>query len=73
MPAYMRTDRADLRLTLFNGAEILDVQLATTPQEASRIAIMMLSSRDALHHGDNLTVRHADVESPPIVPFEEAQ
>jgi hypothetical protein len=73
MPVYVRADRGDLRLTLSNGDEILDVQLAATPQEASRVAIMMLSSRDALDHGDTLTVRHADEESPPLAPFSGAQ
>jgi hypothetical protein len=37
---------------VFYGDEVLDVQTAATPQEANRIAIMMLSSRDALSHGD---------------------
>jgi hypothetical protein len=61
MPAYTRTGRStDLRLILFNSGDILDVQLAATPQEASRVAIMMLSSRDALNHGDTLTIRDAD-------------
>jgi hypothetical protein len=70
MPAYTRTGRStDLRLILFNGGDILDVQLAATAQEASRVAIMMLSSRDALNHGDTLTIRNVDEESPPLVPF----
>ena len=69
MPAYARTDRGgDLRLTLSNDDEVLDVQHAATPQEASRIAIMMLSSRDALNHGDTLSVRNADDESQPVAP-----
>ena len=70
MPAYARTGRnGDLCLTLSNDDEVLDVQHAATPQEASRIAIMMLSSRDVLNHGDTLTVRNADEESPPLAPF----
>jgi hypothetical protein len=69
MPAYARNDRGDLRLTLTNGGEVIDAQLAATPQEASRIAIMMLSSRDVLNHGDTLTVTNADEESSPLVPF----
>jgi hypothetical protein len=74
MPVYARTDRSgDLRLTLSNGDEVLDVQLAATPQEASRVAIMMLSSRDALNHGDSLIVSNADEESPPLVPFSGAR
>jgi hypothetical protein len=64
MPVYVRSGYGDLRLTLFNGDEVLDVQTAATPQEASRVAIMMLSSRDALNHGDTLTVRNADDEEP---------
>jgi hypothetical protein len=66
MPVYAPTHRGDLRLTLSNGGELLDVQLAATPQEASRVAIMMLASRDALNHGDTLAVRNADEESPPF-------
>jgi hypothetical protein len=64
MPTSTRTDRGDLRLTLSNGSEVIDVQIAATPQEANRVAIMMLASRDALNHGDALTVRHAEEESP---------
>jgi hypothetical protein len=71
MPVYTRTDRdGDLRLTLCNGDEVLDVQHAATPHEASRVAIMMLSSRDVLNHGDVLTVRNAVEESPPLAPLE---
>jgi hypothetical protein len=70
MPVYARTERdGDLRVVLFNGDDVLDDQLASTPQEASRVAIMMLSSRDVLNHGDTLTVRNADEESPPLAPF----
>lgn len=69
MPAYARTERkGDLRLTLSNGDEVFDVQHAATPQEANRVAIMMLSSREELNHGDTLAVQHADEESPPLVP-----
>jgi hypothetical protein len=44
MPVFIRTDRGDL-LTLSNRGEVLDTQLAATPQEANRVAIMMLASR----------------------------
>jgi hypothetical protein len=37
----------DLRLTLFNSDEVRDGQTAATPREASPIAVMMLSSKDA--------------------------
>jgi hypothetical protein len=60
MPAYTRSDSGDLRLTLTNNGEVLDTQLAATPQEANRVGIMMLASRNALNHGDTLTCRHAD-------------
>ena len=60
MPGYLRTDRGDLRLILSNGGEVLDSQLAATPQEANRIAIMMIASRDAFDIGDTLTCRRAD-------------
>jgi hypothetical protein len=73
MPVYARADRqGDLRLTLSSGDEVLDVQLAATPQEASHVAIMMLSSRDSLNHGDTLSVRNADEESPPLAPVSDA-
>jgi hypothetical protein len=39
---------------------VIDSQLAATPQEANRIAIMMIASRDAFEVGDTLTCRHAD-------------
>lgn len=69
MPVYTRVDRdGDLRLTLSNGDEVLDVQHAATPHEASLVAIMMLASRDVLNHGDTLTVRNAVEESPPLAP-----
>jgi hypothetical protein len=60
MPVHIRTDHGDLRLTLANGDEVLDTQLAATPQEANRVGIMMLASRDALDHGDTLTCRNAE-------------
>jgi hypothetical protein len=60
MPLHLRTDRGDLRLTLSNGNEVLDCQLAATPQEANRVAIMMIASRDAFDIGDTLTCRRAD-------------
>ncbi len=36
------------------------MQVAATPQEANRIAIMMIASRDAFDAGDTLTCRRAD-------------
>ena len=69
MPVYLRTDRGDLRLTLTNGDDVLDSQVAATPQEANRIAIMMIASRDAFDAGDTLTCRRADEgQSATIVP-----
>ena len=58
MPVHIRSGRGDLRLTLTNDGEVLDTQLAATPQEANRIGIMMLASRDAFDAGDTLTCRH---------------
>jgi len=60
MPVHIRTNLGDLRLTLSNADEVLDSQVAATPQEANRIAIMMIASRDAFDAGDTLTCRHAD-------------
>jgi len=42
---------------LSNGDEVIDSQLAATTQEANRVAIMMIASRDAL---DTLTCKHAE-------------
>ena len=60
MPVHIRINLGDLRLTLSNGDDVLDVQVAATPQEANRIGIMMLASRDAFDAGDTLTCRPAD-------------
>jgi len=60
MPVHIRTNLGDLRLTLSNGDDVLDVQVAATPQEANRVAIMMIASRDAFDAGDTLTCRRAD-------------
>ncbi len=61
MPVHIRSiTYGDLRLTLSNGDAVLDSQVAATPQEANRIAIMMIASRDAFDAGDALTCRHAD-------------
>jgi hypothetical protein len=69
MPVHIRTDRGDLRLTLTSGGKVIDSQLAATPREANRIAIMMIASRDAFDGGDTLTCRRADEgQSATIVP-----
>ena len=60
MPVHIRTAHGDLRLTLSNDGEVLDSQLAATPQEANRVAIMMIASRDAFDAGDTLTCRRAE-------------
>jgi hypothetical protein len=61
MPGYIRSiTHGDLRLTLTSGGEIVDNQLAASPQEANRVAIMMIASRDAFDAGDTLTCRRAD-------------
>ena len=60
MPVHIRAGVGDLRLTLSNGDDVLDVQVAATPQEANRVAIMMIASRDAFDAGDTLTCRRAD-------------
>jgi len=43
MPVHIRSGVGDLRLTLSNGDEVLDSQVAASPQEANRIAIMMIA------------------------------
>ena len=60
MPVHIRSGVGDLRLTLSNADDVLDSQVAATPQEANRIAIMMIASRDAFDAGDTLTCRRAD-------------
>jgi hypothetical protein len=60
MPVHIRTNLGNLRLTLSNGDDVLDSQVAATPQEANRVAIMMIASRDAFDVSDTLTCRHAD-------------
>jgi hypothetical protein len=60
MPIHIRSSHGDLRLTLSNGDDVLDSQVAATPQEANRVAIMMIASRDAFDAGDTLTCRRAD-------------
>ena len=61
MPVHIRsTTHGDLRLTFTSGGEIVDNQLAATGEEAARIGIMMLASRDALQAGDRLDVQDAD-------------
>jgi hypothetical protein len=68
MPVHVRAIR-DLRLTLSNGDDVLDTQMAATPQEANRVAIMMIASRDAFDAGDTLTCRHADeAQSATVLP-----
>jgi hypothetical protein len=57
MPVFVRTDHGDLRLTLTSDGEVLDTQTAATPQEANRVAIMMLASRDVFDDGDSLICR----------------
>jgi hypothetical protein len=59
MPVHIRSGVGDLRLTLSNGDDVLDSQVAATPQEANRVAIMMIASRDAFEAGDTLTCRYA--------------
>ncbi len=69
MPVHIRSLHGDLRLTLSNGDDVLDSQVAATPQEANRVAIMMIASRDAFDAGDTLTCRRADEgRSATIVP-----
>jgi hypothetical protein len=58
MPVHIRSPHGDLRLTLSNGDDVLDSQVAATPQEANRVAIMMIASHDAFDVGDTLTCRH---------------
>ena len=67
MPVHIRSGVGDLRLTLSNRDDVLDSQVAATPQEANRVAIMMIASRDAFDAGDTLTCRRAD-EGATLVP-----
>lgn len=60
MPVHLRTGAGDLRLTFTNDGEVLDTQMAATPQEANRIAIMMIASRDVFNAGDSLACQNVD-------------
>lgn len=60
MPASIRADHRSLRLALSNRGEMLDAQLAATPEEGDRVAIMMLRSRDVFDVGDVLICLRAD-------------
>lgn len=64
MPVFVRTDRGDLQLTPSNREQIIDTQVAATPQEANRVAIMMLASRDVFDIGDVLICLRADGDNP---------
>ncbi len=69
MAVHIRSGHGDLRLTLSNGDDVLNNQLAASPQEANRIAIMMIASRDAFDAGDTLTCRRADeAKSATLIP-----
>jgi hypothetical protein len=68
MPVYVRTDHGDLRLTLSNGDEMIDSQVAAIPQGVSRVAITMIAARDALDIGDTLTCRRDDVNGTSLPP-----
>jgi hypothetical protein len=67
MPVFILMDHYDLRLTLTSQGEVGDTQTAATPQEANRVAIMMIASRDAFDAGDTLTCTRADESTPPLV------
>ncbi len=68
MPIHIRAGVGDLRLTLSNGDEVLDSQVAATGAEAARVAIMMIASRDELTDDDTLTVRNAaEVQSATVL------
>lgn len=54
MPIHIRTHRGDLRLTLTSDGQAVDAQTAATPEEANRIAIMMIASRNTFDAGDTL-------------------
>ena len=68
MSVHIRSGVGDLRLTLTNGDDVLDSHVAATPQEANRVAIMMIASRDAFDVGDTLSCRRADEgqNAPPV-------
>jgi hypothetical protein len=53
MPVFIRTDHGHLRLILTSGGEVVDTQTAATPQEANRVAIMRIASRDAFDVGEH--------------------
>jgi hypothetical protein len=52
------------RAFLSNRGAVLDTQLAATPQEANRVAIMMLASRHVFDTGDVLICHQAGGNQP---------
>jgi hypothetical protein len=46
-------------------AEEPEQQLASSPEQALRIAILMLATREGLHAGDTLTCRRGDDDRAP--------
>jgi hypothetical protein len=59
MVARIQTHCGSLLVTLESGGEEQERHLASTGQRALVIALSMLARRDALRHGDKLTVTEA--------------
>jgi hypothetical protein len=64
MPAFVKEDISSgtLLVTLRNNgdADAIEVQLATSGENAIKVAILMIASRSELRHGDTLTIREAN-------------
>jgi hypothetical protein len=53
---------ARLLVTFSNDGKEEETQLAASGERALKIALLMLARRDALRHGDQLTVQKTDAE-----------
>jgi hypothetical protein len=61
MPAYVRSlNPRDLQVTFLTNGKVVDVQYASSPEEAATTAIVMITHIGELDAGDSLTVTHAD-------------
>jgi hypothetical protein len=59
MVAHNQTHRGSLLVSFESNGEEQEQHLASTGQRALVIALSMLARRDALRHGDKLTVTEA--------------
>ena len=60
MPVYVRNlNPGGLQVTFLTDGKVVDVQYASSPEEAATTAITMITQIGELDVGDSLTVAHA--------------